>query len=56
MTFTDAQLDTYATADKAMDAIQEHLNRFGLDLPISTWDDIQTELVHILKNSEVEKG
>ena len=53
MTFIDSQLDTYETADKAMDAISEHLDRFGLDLDLDAYDAIQTELVGILKRAEV---
>ena len=53
MSFIDSQLDSYATADVAMDAIQEHLSRYGVDLDLDAYDAIQTELVDILKRAEV---
>ena len=52
----DSQLDSWETADKAMDAISEHLSRFGLDLDLDAYDAIQTELLGILKRAEVNKG
>lgn len=53
MTFTESQLDTYETADKALDAISDYLSRYCIDLNLDAYDAIQTELVSIIKNSEV---
>lgn len=53
MSFTETNLCSYATADKAMDAISLYLQRYGVDLSLDAYDAIQSDLVTIIEKAEV---